>query len=446
MTAVNAVTAPGDDVLLARAYLSRVAEPASVALWLLVREVGPVEAAARVRARQGITEHVRGDTEARAAACDPEADLATAERLGLRLVVPESAEWPHFALMALEHSGARRAATFAGDPLRDAHCGERIPPLALWAAGPGDLAELGLRSVGIVGSRRSTAYGEHVAQSLARGVAERDVTVVSGGAFGIDKFAHLGALEAHGVTVLVSAGGLDRAYPPSHASLFRRVRESGLLLSESPPGAAPKRQRVLTRNRLIASLSTGTVVVEAASRSGALNTLRHSVHIGRPVMAVPGPVGSPLSAGCHEAIRTPEYDATLVSSVDEVLEIVGGASDVGGSGDVEDTGGIGGIGGIGGTGGIGGAGDAGRAGRATGAHRGAAAARAGSGDRVRRVLDALDDRSRAVFDGFPAGRAVSADELVLGSGLSASEVLRSLPVLELAGLIEQHRDGFRIRR
>jgi DNA processing protein len=227
--------------------------------------------------------------------------------------------------------------------------------------------------------------------------------VVSGGAYGVDAMAHRSALAANGCTVIVSAGGLDRPYPPGNANLFVRAEDSGLLISESPPGSAPQRHRFLTRNRLIASMSTGTVIVEAAVRSGAANTAAHCFALGRPVMAVPGPVTSVMSAGCHALLRRDEGPALLVTSVDDVVAVVG------------------------------------RFGEA--ATQGPTATDALD---VRAELDLLDPVARRVFDGLPVRRAVTTDELAVRSGVTALEVIRALPVLELAGLLEASEAGYRI--
>ncbi|MFN2518489.1 MAG: DNA-processing protein DprA [Jatrophihabitantaceae bacterium] len=395
----------GEDILLARAYLSRVAEPACVAVWDCVQRHGPVAAAHLIREGRGAGE-LSAATMARREHADPQADLDAAHRHGIRLVVPESDEWPHFAMAALERTGQARAARFAAGECTLAESGEPIPPLALWVKGVGDLASVGVRSVGIVGSRASTAYGEHVTADLGFGLAGRDVTVVSGGAYGIDAAAHRSALAAGGQTVLVSAGGLDRPYPSGNAALFTEVADTGLVISESPPGAAPQRHRFLTRNRLIAALSTGTVVVEAARRSGAANTAGHCTTLGRPVMAVPGPVTSPMSAGCHDLLRREHSPALLVTCVDDVLAVVG----VMGEG-----------------------------------------IRLGSREQVERVgtdlraeLDGLDPVARRVFEGLPVRRAARPDEIAQRCGVSPIEVMRSLPVLDLAGLLDASDAGYRI--
>jgi len=177
------------------------------------------------------------------------------------------------------------------------------------------------RSVAVVGARAATGYGAQIARQIGYGLAERDWTVVSGGAFGIDAYAHRGALAGGGCTVAVLACGVDRAYPASHASLFERVVETGLLVSEWPPGAEPFRHRFLIRNRVIAAITRGTVVVEAGARSGALQTLRRAGQLGRCRLVVPGPVTSAMSVGCHEQLRDPEV--RLVTGVPHILEEVG---------------------------------------------------------------------------------------------------------------------------
>jgi DNA processing protein len=368
---------------------------------------GPVEVAKALRAGR-IEGLDPAATMARAADADPYADLEVAQRHGLRLVVPESEEWPHFAFAALEAAGLRRLETYARGEHRHNEKGELIPPIALWIRGTIDLATVGVRSVAVVGARAATDYGAWVARDLSARLAERGFVVVSGGAHGIDAAAHRGALSAGRETVLVSAGGLDRAYPPGNATLFERVAESGLLISESPPGADPRRRRFLTRNRLIAVLGTGTVVVEAAERSGAMNTARHCVGLGRPLMAVPGPVTSGASAGCHRLIANERDPARLVTGVDDVLLTIGGSSDL--------------------------------------PPLSADDPPRRAGDDLSDRLDALDPPARQVFDGFPARGWVGPDRLAVATGLSPLTVIRALPLLELSGLIESSADGYRIVR
>ena len=170
----------------------------------------------------------------------------------------------------------------------------------------------------MVGARAATGYGEHVATEMAAALAERGWAVVSGGAYGIDSCAHRGALGADGVTVAVLASGLSYGYPKGHHELFAAIAGQGVMVSEWPPDRAPTRPGFLVRNRVIAALSCGTVVVEAALRSGALSTARHARDLCRPLMAVPGPVTSDLSAGCHEIIR--EWGAVCVTGARDVIE------------------------------------------------------------------------------------------------------------------------------
>ena len=389
------------DVLIARAYLSRVAEPATPAVWRFVDDVGPVEAAAAIR-RAAAPRDVCSATAARHADTDGAADIEAAHRHGVRLVVPESGDWPHFALGALYRAGARRLAELASGAKAD-ESGEPMPPLALWVRGPADLASLGTRAVAVVGARAATSYGEHVAAEMSYSLARADVNIVSGGAYGIDAAAHRGALAAGGQTVLVAASGLDRPYPTGNTELFHRVAESGLVISESPPGTAPHRHRFLSRNRLIAALSAGTVVVEAARRSGAANTAAHCNAIGRIVMAVPGPVTSAMSAGCHVLLRRESQPALLVTGARDVLDAV--AFD--------------------------------------------AAAQPADGadppDARQRAIDGLDPTARRVFDGLTLRQFAAPAAIARRCGVAVPDVVRALPVLELAGLLDSSDGGYRAR-
>ena len=291
----------------ARAYLLRVAEPPAPALARLVAERGPVAAARMVRRRQ-VPPDVAAETEARHGFDDTEADLAAAGAVGARLVIPEDDEWPRWPFTAFERAAARGVV-------------EAVAPLALWVRGPGRLDELTERAVAVVGARAATAYGEHVASEFGYGLAGRGRTVVSGAAYGIDGAAHRGALAAEGDTIAVLACGVDVPYPSGHLELLRRVAEHGAVISEYPPATPPGRHRFLVRNRLIAGLAEGTVVVEAGIRSGARNTANLTTLLGRVLMAVPGPVTSAASIGCHDLLRS--HAAILVSSVDEVIESTG---------------------------------------------------------------------------------------------------------------------------
>jgi DNA processing protein len=382
----------------ARAWLTRAVEPGSVELWRFVESVGPVEAAAALRARSA-PPRVQALAGARAGEDSSEEDLWRAERCGGRLVVPEDAEWPAVPLHCLTLAGHQVPTEPREQPDRTTAL---VPPLALWVRGERPLDELVDRSVALVGARASTAYGEHVAAELAHGLGERGWTTVSGGAFGIDAAAHRGALAAEAPTVAVLACGVDRAYPSAHSTLFARVLEKGLLVSEWPPGCAPLRHRFLVRNRLIAALTRGTVVVEAAARSGAQATAHRARDLGKAVMAVPGPVTSAMSVGCHELLRgrDPEGGAVLVTTAAQVVQEVGRLG--------EDL--------------------------------------AAPAERPGTPRDSLSDVARRVLDACPVRTGVPPERLAAVAGCDVLDVLRILPTLELADLVEWTGTGWRVRK
>jgi len=383
------VTAP--EVRRARAWLSRAVEPGSVAAWEFVAAVGPVTAATRLRAGTA-PPAVQALTGARAAEDVSAEDLQRAERCGGRLVVPEDAEWPAEALHCLTVASSAPGARENTDRTLTL-----VPPLALWVRGAPSLAALIDRSVALVGSRASTAYGEHVAGELAHGLGERGWTTVSGGAFGIDAAAHRGALAAGSPTVAVLACGVDRVYPSAHSALFARILDDGLLVSEWPPGCAPLRHRFLVRNRLIAALTRGTVVVEAAARSGAQATAKRARDLGKQVMAVPGPVTSAMSVGCHELLRS-EREVALVTSAADVVQAVGRlGSDL-----------------------------------------------AEPVQRPSTPRDSLSDVARRVLDACPVRVGVPPERLAAVAGCEVLDVLRVLPALELNGLVEWTGTGWRV--
>jgi DNA processing protein len=297
------VSATPEEVRRARAYLSRVAEPPAAALVGLVDAVGPVEAARQVRAGD-VDDEVAVETAARRAVDRSVDDLAVAAAVGAQLLVPEDAAWPHWAFAPFTFARRR----------------ELAPPVALWVRGPLPMAEASERAVAVVGARAATGYGMHVAGEFAAALATAGARVVSGAAIGVDGAAHRGALAGGGPTVAVLACGLDRPYPAVHAPLLDRIAVSGLVVSEYPPGSVPARHRFLVRNRLIAALGAGTLVVEAGVRSGAQRTAADAQALGRLVMAVPGPITSGLSSGCHRLIQE---GAHLVTRPEEVLEAVG---------------------------------------------------------------------------------------------------------------------------
>jgi DNA processing protein len=228
---------------------------------------------------------------------DPGRDLATVARFGGRLVIPGDPQWP-----------------------TDLDLLESRAPLALWVRGPVDLAAACRRSVALVGARACTGYGEHTVRELSAGVADRRICVVSGAAYGIDAMAHRGALAVDGVTVAFLACGVDRPYPRGNERLIERIAVTGAVVSEVAPGSSPTRWRFVQRNRLIAAATQATVVVEAAWRSGAMITAGLAADLGRQVAAVPGPVTSPMSAGCHRLLRE---GATCVTDAAEVAELMG---------------------------------------------------------------------------------------------------------------------------
>jgi DNA processing protein len=305
--------------------------------------------------------------------------LRLAGAAGIRFVIPGDEEWPD-GLADLEHA----------DPIQR----RGGLPVGLWLRGPGRLASLLRRSVAIVGSRAATAYGNGITADLAADLAERGVTIVSGGAFGIDAAAHRGALSIGGPTVGVLACGVDVAYPPANAELFEQIARDHLLVSELPPGAHPTRVRFLARNRLIAAMSSATVVVEAALRSGARNTAGWALECGRPLMAVPGSVYSRASTAPHLMIRSGQ--AVLVTNAAEVMELVS----------------------------------------ATGQDMLPLA----SGPR--RATDGLSESQLAVYEAVPARRRAAVGDIALAAGVSVPICLAALSTLEAAGLVEGDERGW----
>lgn len=260
--------------------LAHIVEPEDRAIGGLVEQHGPQWvldriASGRLQLRSGavLRERLRR--------FDPDGAGSAAAHIGARILVRGDAQWP----TQLDDLGPTR-------------------PFALWVLGAADLRLALIRSVAVVGARASTPYGEQVARQWCSQFAECDVGVVSGGAFGIDAAAHRAALACEGMTVCVLAGGVDVAYPRAHEGLIARIADEGLVVSESPIGEAPRRHRFLTRNRLIAALTGATVIVESAVRSGTAITARRADELHRPLFAVPGPVTSPASAGCHDLIAS----------------------------------------------------------------------------------------------------------------------------------------------
>ena len=331
-------------------------------------------------------------------------------RSGIRLICPGDPEWP--------------------EQLADLDVEQ---PYALWLRGTADLRFNCLRSVAVVGSRAATAYGCYVAAEFAASVAARGWAVVSGGAFGVDASAHRGALGADGVTVAVLACGVDVPYPVGHAELLESVAAQGVIVSEWPPGRTVSRLRFLVRNRVIAALATGTLVVEAGERSGAVNTARHARDLGRRLMAVPGPVTSDQSAGCHRIIR--DWQGTLVTTAAEVIEHL---SPVGATleptcapaaTDPADR--------------VGSAEPASPAGPADPARP-----RSGRRRRIRPALDldAMDLETTQVLDAMPARGGMATTRIAQRAGLAPTTVVRCLAALAASGFVERCGEGWRLSR
>lgn len=285
------------------AFLSVVSDGPSAALVALVEELGVEEAAAAVRDRVpveglplGSEDLRRGDRAAQF--------LEVTDRLGGRFVTPDDAEWPRERFSAL--AGAD---------------GDDVSPLGLWVLGTGSLhSDRGM--IAIAGSRASTAYGEHVTSEIAGDLSATGWTVVSTGSFGIASAAHRAALAVGGATIAVTAASIDRPHPAAHERMFRDISEhGGLVVSEySPTHSVPSRHRSLALNRLIAALSQASVVVETGWRGGSRDILTWASKLGQPALAVPGPVTSAASEGCHRAIR--EGHAALVTNSADVVAAI----------------------------------------------------------------------------------------------------------------------------
>lgn len=303
-----------DTPLQAWVYLNRVVEGPSRTLAALLTEYEPEAIAHGVYTRADWLGKLRDETAARYDWLRQDEDIAAAQAVGARLITPDSPEWPQSSFAA--------SFSFYAAGLGDAPAtfdAEAVAPHSLWVRGKA-LSQVVDQSVALVGTRAMSRYGFDATKMLAAGLAKNQWTVVSGGALGIDTVAHEAALEAGGVTVAVAACGIDVNYPARNARLFDRIAASGVMVSEFPPGTTPQRHRFLTRNRLVAALTQGTVCVEAAYRSGALNTMNWAEALGKVTMAVPGPITSAGSVGCH--LRIQEGRAQLVTGVDGVRELL----------------------------------------------------------------------------------------------------------------------------
>ena len=293
------------------AYLSRVIEGPSPHLQALLRAGRDADELARgVRTRAKWVGPLLPATERRYAQAQPEEDLQAADEHGYTLLTPDSKNWPGEAIQA--SFGVPQAEQDKG----------ACPPHALWVRGEQQLPALLAQSVGIVGTRAATAYGHHATADLVSGLAAKQYTIVSGGALGVDTVAHDTALGGGAPSIVVAACGPGVVYPRRNGGLFDRVvTQGGAVITEYPPGVTPDRHRFLTRNRLIAALTQGTVIIEAAYRSGALNTLKWARMFNRVAMAVPGPILGAASLGTNLAIYRGQ--AQMVLSADHIHELLG---------------------------------------------------------------------------------------------------------------------------
>lgn len=354
--------------LSARVALSVVVEPTDTKLAPVIRELGPVRAWSAISSNEG--GHF-DRCQPRVRALDLDQVLWNTHRSGARLLFPGLPGWP--------------------TGLDDLEC----PPFTVWARGC--LTQIDwARSVAVVGSRAATSYGLHVAGEFGYDLASSGYLVVSGAAFGIDAAAHRGALAADVPTIAVLAGGVDRPYPVAHSQLLDQIRANGLILSEAPPGSSPRRERFLARNRLIAALTAGTVVIEAGLRSGALSSAGHAERLGRVLAAVPGPVTSAASAGTNAWIR--DGRAVLVSSAAQCVELVSPIGE---------------------------------------------GLLAPERDELALVYDDLAEVPRRVFESLPKSRTTTVDRLAVIAGVSGQEVMAALGSLELTGRVERSAGGWR---
>ncbi|GAA4284945.1 DNA-processing protein DprA [Brevibacterium daeguense] len=408
MTAPDNVHQPRDEMIDPRrnpmaddprvvAELMRLSEPGDRLLSAAIRYAGAEAVRSLVESRTGAAAQILheaatefgivtgtdaigralGRWQSRLPEADGDRDLRIMGKLGARLLLPEAAGWP--------------------DGLTELGLDE---PIGLWVRGPADPAAVLSGSVALVGSRAADAYGLHVAKTLAWDLVSHGRTVVSGGAYGIDAAAHAAAFAAaeHAAvgTVAFMAGGVDRYYPRSNAELMAQIAERYVVISEAAPGCTAMRHRFLMRNRLIAAVSAGTVVVQAGWRSGAINTANRAAELMRPVGAVPGPVTTPDSAGCHRLIR--EGAATCVTSSDDVLELVGSYA--------------------------------------------AGPASPGPEQGRLRITDDMSDDQLRVYGALPPRRGAEVAAIALRAGLDTAATMAALAGLELAGAASRQSHGW----
>ena len=289
----DVVTVEADERRLAWVYLSRVVEGPCAPLSALIERVGVVDAARAVR-ECALPDVLLGPTEKRRGTDRAARDLAAVAQLGGRVVTPDDPEWPAWRMLGLNQL----------EPGRDNNA---TVPLVLWVRGPLSLVEATERALAVVGARCASGYGEYATAEIVGDLTGRGWTIVSGAAFGIDGAAHRAALAAGGATIAVLACGIDRPYPAQHERLLAEIADRGLVVSEYPPGVVARKHHFLARNRLVAGLAEGALVVEAGARSGARNTVKWARRLGRPTLAVPGPVGgmSPHDSGGGGAVGEP---------------------------------------------------------------------------------------------------------------------------------------------
>lgn len=364
-----------------RAALTAVCVPGDSRLHDQLEQLGAAELLAGLRESKADNQWTR-----RARIVDIDAMIATAAGLKMRFVMPSDDEWPN-RLDDLDHCAE------VG--------GMRGRPIGLWVRGAGHLAQSTEHSIAIVGARAATNYGASIATRIAHNLSDgtlADYCVISGGAYGIDAAAHRGAMLA-GTTVGVFAGGLHEPYPKANSALFDRMVAQHVVVSEAPPGSGQTKPGFLARNRLIAAMAEATIVIEAAARSGALNSAAWADVLSRPVLAFPGPVNSQTSVGCHRLIR--DQRAQLVSDERDILAMLSPVSP-----DHECV-----------------------------------------VDGEPRPIDGLDRDTLAVHEALPARGTRSVDEIALRAGLRSTQAMAILAELELLGMAarnEQHR--WRLKR
>lgn len=305
------------------AYLNRVVEGPSIHIQALLRDGHTADEIAQgVRERANWIGPLLPATANRCTWDQPARDLEQAAEHGYTLLTPESPGWPGEEIAVAFSRGVAAADANSLNLPSDA-----VAPHGLWVKGNTDLASLVANSVAFVGTRNITKYGRDATEDLVRGVVREHYTVVSGGAVGVDAVAHKAALDCQAGTVVVAACGPGKVYPRQHAELFDRIAATGnAIVTEYPPGTNPERHRFLTRNRLVAALSQGTVLVEAPFRSGALNTLKWANVFNRPAMAVPGPITSIASLGTNLAIQNER--ASMVLNAGQIHELLSGVGKV----------------------------------------------------------------------------------------------------------------------